>query len=111
MRVPRAVLTALLALLPLSCVAPERASNFGSFFDGYAVREPVEPASFSEGFEPDVLLPGEERVAVPVPPPPVDVPPPHDDLADDDLLEMGFFYTWGDSGPRRRIPRPRPSPR
>ena len=68
-----------LLLAATACASPEPLPGYGPFFEGYAVKEEVEPASFPDTFVPDTLLPGEERFEVlEVPEVPADTDPPPD---------------------------------
>jgi hypothetical protein len=89
-------------LASLACSAPESSHDFEPYFDGYAVKEEVEPASFPDTIEPDVLLPGEVRVeVVEVPERPTDTDPPRN-LDEEPVPEEPFPYgAWWEGGGRR----------
>ncbi len=108
MKLAKAILVAALVLATGGCTSPETSPDYSPFLDGYAVREEVESASYPEGFEPDTLLPGEERVEVlEVPERPTDTDPPRN-LDEEPVPDEPFPYNGGDDGLRRRPLRPRP---
>ena len=95
-------------LATLSCASPEPSPGYGPFFEGYAVKEEVEPASFPDTFKPDILLPGETRIEVlEVPELPADTDPPPD-LDEEPVPAEPFPYGGWDTGGVRVRPRPRP---
>ena len=108
MKLTTAILTAALILTIAGCASPEREPAYDPFFDGYAVKEEVEPATFPDTFEPDTLLPGEERIEVlEVPDRPEDTDPPRH-LDEEPVPDEPFPYNGGDQGWRRRPLRPGP---
>lgn len=104
----KAILISGCILAAAACSAPETRHDFGPYFDGYAVKEEVEPASFPDTIEPDVLLPGEVRVeVVDVPERPANMDPPRD-LEEEPVPEEPFPYgAWnGGFRGRRVVPLP-----
>ncbi len=96
------------ALLTLACTAPESTRSYEPYFEGYAAREAVEPASYPVTLEPDTLLPGEKRIeVVEVPGRPADVDPPQN-LDEEPVRDDPFPYGgWNDGfGRWRRNPVP-----
>jgi len=104
----KAILLGGIILATLACASPESSRTYGPYFDGYAVKQEVEPASYPNTIEPDTLLPGETRIEVmEIPELPADMDPPQN-LDEEPVPEDQFPYGgWNDGGFRVRRPGPR----
>ena len=104
----KAILLGGCILATWSCASPDPAPDYGPFLEGYAVKEEVEPASYPDTFEPDTLLPGEERIEVfESPEQPKDTDPPQN-LDEEPVPDEPFPYNGRDDRWRRRPLRPHP---
>ena len=106
MKLTKAILAVAMIVAPLGCTSPEpEALSFD--FDGYAVKEEVEPASFPDTLTPDTLLPGEERIEVlEVPAKPADTEPPQN-LDEEPVPDEPLPYHGWDLRGYRGRPRAR----
>jgi hypothetical protein len=107
MKLTRAIFAVAVIIAPLGCASPEPTPRYGPFFDGYAVKDEVEPASFPDTFTPDTLLPGEERIEVlEVPAKPADTEPPRN-LDEEPVPDEPLPYHGWDLRGYRGRPRAR----